>query len=123
MDSESEQVPQWLTEAFLARAIRSYRSDDTIEIVKFNAKSAFGEHYASKMFRASVEFRSLKFPQNDNEVLSVVIKAQPINDVKLESIVAEGPLFETETEMLRTVIPAMHQLYQRNGIDVKFAPE
>ncbi|KAG5674474.1 hypothetical protein PVAND_004443 [Polypedilum vanderplanki] len=117
------QVPEWLNEEFLKRAIRSYKSDDTVEIVKFNAMSAFGEHYASKMYRASVEFKSIKFPHHDNEVLSVVIKAQPINDVILQSIVAEGPLFENEIEMLQKVIPAMHQVYQRNGIDVKFAPE
>jgi hypothetical protein len=120
---EAEPVPQWLDEAFLQRAIQSYRSDDTISIVKFSAQSAFGEHYASKMYRASVEFKSLKFQQSDNEVLNVVIKAQPINDVKLEAIVSEGPLFETEIEMLQKVIPLMHQLYKRNEIDVQFAPE
>lgn len=116
-------VPQWLNEDFLKRAIRSYKRDDSVEVVKFSASPAFAEHYASKMFRVNLEFKSKRYAHTDNEVLSVVIKAQRSDVSELVPFVVEVPLFDTEIEMYEKVIPVMNQLYRRNEIKAAFAPE
>lgn len=123
MQKGPEEIAEWVNEALLRRALQSYKNDETVELVKFEIKPGFSEHYASKMYRAKLEFNSTKFPQTENEIFSVVIKTKPINDPKIEAIVAGGPLFETEVEVYQKVLPAMQQLYERNGIKVDFAPE
>lgn len=123
MENKAEETVEYLNEALLTRAIQSYKNDETIELVKFEINPAFSEHYASKMYRSKIEFKSTKYPRSENEVLSVVIKTKPVNDPKIELILSGGSLFETEMEMYEKVLPAMHQLYENNGLNIKFAPE
>jgi len=123
MENKAEELPEYLNEALLTKAIQNFKNDETIELVKFEINPAFSEHYASKMYRSKMEFKSTKYPQSENEVLNVVIKTKPINDPKLEIVLSGGPLFQTEMEIYEKVLPAMHQLYERNGLKVEFAPE
>ncbi|CAH1709563.1 unnamed protein product [Chironomus riparius] len=123
MENKVEEVPEYLNSALLTKAIQSFKNDETIELIKFEINPAFSEHYASKMYRSKMEFKSTKYPQSENEVLNVVIKTKPVNDPMLDMVLSGGPLFETEMEMYEKVLPGMHQLYERNGMKVEFGPE
>jgi Ecdysteroid kinase-like family len=122
-ESKENKSPEWLDSNFLCKAMRSYKKDNSIELVNFKVESGFGEHFGSKMLRSRIEFKSKKYQNNENEIVNAVIKIDPAGDGNLEHIVEDGPLFETETDVYENVIPKMHALYERNGIDVKFAPK
>lgn len=119
MQEPVNDLPEWINIAFLQKAIRSYKNDDSIEIIDFSIKSGFSEHIASVMFQCKIEFKSFN---SKCETLHVVVKASPIND-GIKSIATEGPLFENEIEMYTSTIPAFRQLYERSGIKIDLAPE
>lgn len=120
---ESNLVEEFLNRELLQKALKSYKNDDTIEIENFTISPAFGEHYASEMFRSKIEFKSSKFStQREIQSIAVVIKIKPSSDSNL-AVVTQGPLFETEIEMYKNILPAFTELYQKNGQNIEFAPE
>jgi len=116
-------LPEWLDESFILKALRSYKTDDSIELVEQKIVPAtFSEHFASNLYRATLSFRSAKFA--NSETLHVVIKVLPGDGDGLKADIAgSGPLFETEIAMYRNTLPAIHQLFERNGFNFEFAPE
>lgn len=120
MQSQEEKTPEWLDKVFLRKALRSYKRDDSIEVDDFMISTGFSEHFASTMFQCKVSFSSI---ESGEATLNVVIKAKPVNDGLKMNVVAGGPLFETEIRMYNETIPAIHQLFERNGLKVKFGPE
>lgn len=109
----------WITNDFLANALRSYNNDDSVEVLGFKRKVGFSEHFGSSMFQISIEFTSKNSARP--LTLNVVIKsiaadgASPLSDTR--------PLFGTETKMYKEVIPAINQLFEQSGIEVDLAPE
>lgn len=119
----SESVAEFLNRELLEKALKSYKNDDTIEVVNFEISPAFGEHFGSQMLRSKVDFKSAKFSsQREVQSIAVVIKIKPPSDSTLAEVV-EGPLFETEIDMYKNVLPAFDELYKRNGINIEFGPE
>jgi Ecdysteroid kinase-like family len=121
MQHVEESVPEWLDNSFLQKAMRSYRRDDTIEVLSFTMKTGFSEHFASTMFQSQIVFKSSKYPEP--QTLNVVIKAKPVNEGLKMKVVSGGPLFETEIRMYNETIPAIHQLFERSGLKVELGPE
>ena len=120
MHQDQKPTPEWLNTSFLQNALKSYKNDDAIEVLNFDVRAGFGEHFASAMFRSKIEFKSSKA---ELEVLSVVIKAKPGEEgIQLQNV-SGGPLFENETRMYKETLPAMHQLFERCGMKIKFGPE
>jgi hypothetical protein len=121
---ESNSVVEFLNRELLEKALRTYKNDGTIEILNFEISLAFGEHYGSQMYRSKVDFKSKKYPsQRETQSIAVVIKIKPPGDSDLSKITEGGPLFETEIEMYKNVLPTINELYQRNGQKIEFAPE
>ena len=120
MQSQEEKTPEWLDNIFLRKALQSYKRDESIEVVDFIISTGFSEHFASTMYQCKVNFRSV---ESGEATLNVVIKAKPVNDGLKMNVVAGGPLFETEIRMYSETIPAIHHLFERNGINLKFGPE
>lgn len=119
----TQATPEWLNSNFLQNALKSYRHDGTIEVLNFKLKQGFSEHFASEMFQCSIDFKSTKYPKSEPETLDVVIKASPIGDDLKMKVVTGGPLFRNEIRMYKESIPAIHQLFERNGMKIVFAPE
>lgn len=122
-DKPKEGRPNWLDNEFLSKALRSYKHDDTIEVLSFTTNANFSTHFASSMFQSVIEYSSSKFPKSEPETLSVVIKAKPVSEGIKMQVVAGGPLFETEIRIYKEVIPAINQLFERSGMKVDLAPE
>lgn len=123
MNASRENAPEWLDRKFLENAMRIYRRDDTIEIFDFTVNNSFGGHFASSMFQSEISFRSLKHKILVSETINVVIKAKPLPGGLNSEVVAGGPLFETEIKMYKETLPAMQNLFERNGIKIELAPE
>lgn len=118
-----EIAPEWLTKTFLQKALRSYRKDETIEILNFTTNSSFSEHFASSMFQSKIDFKSTKYQKSEPETLNVVIKIEPMTgDLKIDQV-TNAPLFENEIRMYNETLPVIHNLLERSGIKYKFGPE
>lgn len=116
-------VPEFLNTDLLRTAIKSYKNDESIEIEGFEVTTAFGEHFGSQMYRAKIDFKSTKYPTLSSvQSLPVVIKIKPLLHSMLTGD-TEIQLFKTEIDMYQKVLPAIDDLYQRNGQSVEFAPE
>jgi Ecdysteroid kinase-like family len=123
MQEVEEKTPDWLNQVFLQKALRSYRRDDSIEVLNFTVNSGFSEHFASSMFQSKIVFKSSKYSKSEPETMNVVVKAKPFdNDMKMK-VVSNGPLFETEIRMYKEVIPAFQQLFERSDMKVELGPE
>lgn len=116
-------TPDWLNKGFIQTAVRNWKSDDTIEVLSFDVRSNFSEHFASTMFQSKIEFKSTKYPKSESETLSVVIKAKPVDEGLKTKVVSSGQLFETEIQMYKETIPAIHQLFERCGMEIQLGPE
>lgn len=116
-------TPEWLNNDFLQTAIRSWKVDDTIEVLSFDIRSDFSDHFGSTMFQSRIEFKSTKNWNSEPETLSVVIKAKPFDEDLKMKIVSGGPMFETEIEMYNKFLPAINQLFERSGINIEYGPE
>lgn len=109
--------PVWITIELLQKAVRSYKSDDSLKVDDFAIKSGFSEHFASVMVQCKIDYRSVNSKQ---ETLHVVIKAKPIAE-GVERI--EGPMFENEIKMYTTTLPAFKRLFKRFGMNDDLTPE
>lgn len=114
---ESNSAVDFLNRELFEKALKSYKYDDTIQVIKFELFEAFGEHYGSKMYRAKIEFKSKKF---ESQTLDVVIKISPPGN-PMEA--TSRKMFQTEIEMYKNVLPAFSELFQRSGQNIEFAPE
>jgi Ecdysteroid kinase-like family len=118
-----EKVPEWLNKSLLQKALQSFKSNETIEILNFKIATGFSEHFASTMFQCKIVFKSLEPSESEPETLNVVIKAKPVNEGLKMDVVSQGPLFETEIKMYKETIPAINQLFKQTGLKVELGPE
>lgn len=118
---KDEKMPKWLNEDLIEKVIRSFKNDQSIEIVNFKQGSGFDEHYGSQMYCLTISFKSQKYQQN--EELKVVIKANPEKEEQLGEILGENPFVATEIKMYKKTIPLINDLMRRSGMKCDFAPE
>ena len=123
MESAAEKLPKWLDMAFFKKILSSYWNDDSIEALSFEMKSGFSEHFGSSLFRCKIDFKSLKNAELLENSIDVVVKAQPMNDGVEDNVGGQIPLFKTEIKMYNEVIPAINQLFNKNGLNVTLGPE
>lgn len=123
MEKPVHSPPEWFDNELLEKALRTYKKDETIEIISFETRASFSEHFGSSMFQSSIKFKSSKYPKADHETLGVVVKSKPVDDAMKMNLIAGGPLFENEVAMYTKTIPAMQQLFERSGMKIELAPE
>lgn len=113
----------WLNTELFEKALKSSRNDETIKVLKFQPDKGFSEHFSSQMFSCEIVFQSMKYPSESSETLKVVVKAYPAEDDVIAPILANSPIFQTEILMYNEVLPLIHDLFQRNGLECDLAPE
>lgn len=113
----------WINVVFLEKVMRSYKNDDTIQVITFKIKPCFQEHFASIMFPCQIEFKSSKYPKSELERVNVIVKSKPNNEAGKRITFTDGPLFDNEILMYSVTIPAINQLFERIGMKTKLAPE
>lgn len=99
-------APSWMDCAFFEKVLRHSERDSTIVVKEFRVLPGTkpGDHFASVIFRVLV-----RHDKAADEV-SLIVKTLPAEDGLKKDILKDGYVFETETLMYTTIVPAMHQL-------------
>lgn len=119
--SELPPTPDWLDKKFLETVLRQYKNDNSITVVEFSYNGTFSDHFASEMYRVSIEFNSKQ--STNNETLRVVVKTQASEESLSKGEKAGGPLFDTEISMYRKVLPMFKQLFESKAEQINIYPE
>lgn len=112
--------PEWIDTKFFQKVLKTFKNDESIQVIDFTVSTSFSEHFGSQMFQSKVNFQSAKYQKTES--ISLVIKSEPVDEA-LKTEVAAGPVFQTEIRMYQETIPAMQQLFERSGIKGKIGPE
>ncbi|XP_055610208.1 uncharacterized protein LOC129757106 [Uranotaenia lowii] len=112
-------APSWMTEAFFEKVLRQSEADQTITVAscKMVPGTKPGDHFASIIFRATVEYRS----HGKDRTVSLIVKTMPVEEGMKKDMLS-GTLFETETIMFGTVLPEMHRVLRSVGDNTELGP-
>ncbi|CAO1300838.1 unnamed protein product [Diamesa serratosioi] len=121
MESQVPPTPDWFNKKFLETVIKQYKNDNSITIIGFSINGTFNDHFASAMYRTSIEFMSKQSMQNETK--KVVIKAQPSKESTIKDVTSDAPLFKTEISMYRNILPTFKQLFESKGDTINICPE
>lgn len=103
--------PEWLNVQFMTQVLRGYEKDSNLKVINlsFTPASAKGDHYASIMFRARVEYTA----QNGNFTKSLIIKTMIVEEGIKKDMFKDSPLFTTEIGMYTKVLPEWERILRR----------
>lgn len=115
------ELPQWLDKTFLEQALRSYMKDCDVKIKNFESQPAtkVGDHFASIMFRISIDYDSSK---HLNEKIQVIVKTLPSDDEAQKDYNKCSSSFKTEIKMYSEVLPNMERLLKNTGDHTRLCP-
>ncbi|XP_043064927.1 uncharacterized protein LOC122320731 [Drosophila ficusphila] len=100
--------PEWLNVQFITEVLSGYEKVNELEVtnLSFTPASAKGDHYASIMFRAKVEYRTPK----GNFAKSLIIKTMPEEEGAKKDMFTDSPMFITEIGMYSKVLPEWERI-------------
>lgn len=88
--------------------------------VKITPASMKGDHFASIIFRAVVDYKTGK---GATDSISLIVKTQPVEEGFKKDMMGETPIFKTEIAMYSKILPEVHERYRAAGVDVQLGPE
>lgn len=116
--------PPWMDEKFFAHALGKFEHDPSVKIntLDFKPATKVGDHFASVMYRVTVEYDIPKYKKaNVKRVL--IVKTLPFGDGKKAALFKEGQnVFVIESRMYSQVIPEMERLLSNAGEPFKIGP-
>ncbi|XP_017007975.2 uncharacterized protein [Drosophila takahashii] len=100
--------PEWLNVQFITKVLSGYEKAADLEVtnLSFTPASAKGDHYASIMFRAKVDYKT----QKGTFFKSLIIKTMPVEEGVKKDMFADSPLFITEIGMYSKVLPEWERI-------------
>ncbi|XP_037947054.1 uncharacterized protein LOC119678990 isoform X2 [Teleopsis dalmanni] len=112
-NTDELEAPQWLNADFLAKVLKEYEGDSAITIKNYKITPATvrGDHYASVMFRAEVDY----VQTGRSTTKSMIIKTMPEEDGSKKELLQETHIFETEIGVYSEVIPRMEKILRAVG--------
>ncbi|EDW13802.1 uncharacterized protein LOC6572192 [Drosophila mojavensis] len=116
------EAPSWLDSQYFRDVLSAHENDEQVEIidVKISPATGKGDHYASVMFRAGVEY---KRAQGEKSFKSLIIKTMPEQDGHKKDLLGESHIFETEINMYSKILPKFEQILREVGDETKlYAP-
>ncbi|KAL5291261.1 hypothetical protein ACFFRR_010583 [Megaselia abdita] len=107
-------APEWMNKEFFEKILRETDSDDSIKVqeVQMNPGSGKGDHYASIMFRAIINYES---KNSKNQEISLIVKTMPFVDGPKKEMLKGMSFFETEIQMYKEVIPQFQKILKEAG--------
>ncbi|XP_037947060.1 uncharacterized protein LOC119678997 [Teleopsis dalmanni] len=113
-------APEWLNNDFLQKVIENYEKTKDVEVSNFKLTpgTVKGDHYASVMFRANVDY-NLKGSQKTK---SVIIKTMPEVEGQKKELLKETHVFETEIKIYTEILPKFETVLRSIGDDTKIGP-
>lgn len=117
-NSDELEAPAWLDKHFLQDALVKHFKEPSLIVTesKISPASAKGDHYASVMFRATVQYsvQKRKFSK------SLIIKTMPQAEGHKKEFLADSKIFQTEIAMFTEVLPKFEAILREAGEEIKF---
>ncbi|XP_068158052.1 uncharacterized protein [Drosophila tropicalis] len=112
-NADELEAPKWLNAQFIAKVLSKYENEPQLEVLdlKISPASAKGDHYASVMFRTSVEYKTGKGKFSK----SLIVKTMPEQEGHKKDLLKESHLFETEIDMYGNVLPKFEKILREVG--------
>ncbi|XP_011197132.1 uncharacterized protein LOC105221681 [Zeugodacus cucurbitae] len=115
-NADELEAPAWLNDEFFTKVLLNFETDaKDLQLRKTELSPATlkGDHYASVMFRATVEYKC------DGEVKTkrMIMKIMPSQEGHKKEMFEESTIFETEIGMYTKVIPRFEQILRDIGDD------
>ncbi|XP_050341456.1 uncharacterized protein LOC126767832 [Bactrocera neohumeralis] len=115
-DADELEAPAWLDDEFFTKVMRNCETDakdlhlNKLELFPATLK---GDHYASVMFRAVVEYQC----DGQDKTKRLIVKTMPFEDGNKKDVFEESIIFETEIGMYTQVLPRFEQILRDVGDD------
>ncbi|GAB0087171.1 LOC111597534 [Sergentomyia squamirostris] len=112
--------PDFLNRDFFEKVLQSDESDKALKINKFDIIPASkpGEHIASIMFKAIIDYTSRGKKVTGRRL---IVKTTPVEEGVRKDLLKEHPLFDRETDMYTKVLPEMKKIMKSIGDDEEMA--
>ncbi|KAH8362946.1 hypothetical protein KR084_003606, partial [Drosophila pseudotakahashii] len=100
--------PEWLNVQFITKVLSDHKKASDLQVTNLSISPASpkGDHYASIMFRAKVDYKT----QNGVFYKSLIIKTMPVEEGVKKDMFADSPLFITEIGMYSKVLPEWERI-------------
>ncbi|XP_017874034.1 PREDICTED: uncharacterized protein LOC108621287 [Drosophila arizonae] len=107
------EVVEWLDSQFFTEVLQHYEKAPELRLtdLRLSPASAQGDHYASVMFRAWVEYSTDK----GSTAKSLIVKAMPEQGGMKRRMVGESRIFQTEIAMYTKVLPKFEAVLREAG--------
>jgi len=116
-NEDEMEAPEWMDSLFLTKVLGHCErsSNVVVESFKISPASVKGDHYASVMFRAHVEYSIEKGALKEK---SLIIKTMP-DEGKKKELLEESKIFETEIGMYSKVLPDIQRILRDAGDEIQ----
>ncbi|XP_017848241.1 uncharacterized protein LOC108603712 [Drosophila busckii] len=103
-------APEWLTEAYIVHALRSYYKDDSLKINKLEVNPALGpgENYGGVLNRVRVSFK-LK-AQAQLEQQNLIVKTAIEDDELTKELTSHYDIFNREMNIYEDILPKLNEI-------------
>ncbi|XP_020811330.1 uncharacterized protein LOC110186484 [Drosophila serrata] len=111
------EAPSWLNSQFIQKVLSDFEESPELMVtdLKITPASAQGDHYASVMFRTTVDYSTSKGRFSK----PLIIKTMPEQEGHKKDMLSESHLFSTEIGMYTKVLPEFERILQKAGDNTK----
>ncbi|XP_017476484.1 PREDICTED: uncharacterized protein LOC108366561 [Rhagoletis zephyria] len=115
-------APAWMNEEFFGEVLRNLETGDGIKIIKLDISPASmkGDHFASIMFRAKIEYKTTS--QAPSSTISLIVKTLTDGGEKCEML-EQSRMFQTEINMYKNTLPRIAEVLAEHGDSIVLAPK
>ncbi|XP_054084397.1 uncharacterized protein LOC105221679 [Zeugodacus cucurbitae] len=113
-NADELQAPEWMDNDFFLKVLQNCeKKGSRVEIVstKISPASMKGDHYASVMFRALLEYKL----DGVHKTKSVILKTMPESDGHKKEMLGNTDIFEKEISMYTRVLPRFEKILRNAG--------
>ncbi|XP_004518087.1 uncharacterized protein LOC101458009 [Ceratitis capitata] len=113
-NADELEAPAWLNDDFFIKVLRNFETDAKelrLRKTELSPATLKGDHYASVMFRATVEYEC----DGENKCQRMIMKTMPEVDGHKKEMFEDSIIFETEIDMYTRVIPRFEQILRDIG--------
>lgn len=115
--------PPWMDESYFVKALGAFEHDPNVKITSLDFKPAtkVGDHFASVMYRVTVEYDVPKY-RKVNEKKVLIVKTEPFLEGFKTDVLKTNFLFKNEIRMYTQVLPEMERILHAAGDNTKICP-
>ncbi|KAH8417421.1 hypothetical protein KR222_011585, partial [Zaprionus bogoriensis] len=117
-NSDELEAPQWLNTQFFKEVLDKHLNEPEIEVLnlKLSPASSKGDHYASVMFRAGIDYATHRGKAH----ISLIVKTMPEQEGHKKEFLSNSHIFPTEIAMYTKILPKFEAILRDAGDETTF---